>query len=121
MRAHLKGRWPVRFIKKFAWLPIRIEHTTIWLENVYIKQQFCKQELQKTEGKTDIYCWVDKKFVTREDWLKCLGWIYNDYGQKYRQYDFENPQRILKKGDGSLIVGYFMHEDKINGRDPIHA
>lgn len=57
----------IRIIKKFAWLPIKIENKTKWLETVYIAQKF--KECLFIEN----HRWISIKFVKKSEFLLWLS------------------------------------------------
>lgn len=59
----------MRIIKLFAFLPIEINLENRWLETVYIKQRY---ENKSIFSFSEIWDWVDKEFVTKEEYIKYM-------------------------------------------------
>ncbi len=51
-----------KFIKKFAWLPIKIERETRWLETVYIWKRSVVDDI------TDKMIWINYAFLAKEEY-----------------------------------------------------
>jgi len=62
----------VRYIRKFAFIPICIDGEWRWLNTVYLKQMIRTTSHSIDGRRMDCWYWSNEEFLTKEEYKKCI-------------------------------------------------